>query len=475
MVFIGACTGSPGGTGDAADGADAQDGADGDVGPEHGQVAWAVRAGGPQYDFAAGIGAAGDGSSVIGGAFQESIIFGPGETAETELVSAGDWDAYLARYNPDGSLAWARGIGSPVYDRAWSVSMAPDGSVVAAGSFPDAFVVKYDRDGALLWESGAEGLQSVWGRGVSALADGGCLVAGWLSGTATFGAGEPNQTELVSQGMGDVFVARYDPEGSLAWAVRAGGAQDNDARGISAGDDGSSVVIGRFLETTTFGPGGPNQVSFTSAGGYDLFLARFNPDGTLDWARHIGGAEHDEPGNVSVTTDGSVLVTASFQGTVVLGPGAPDEIQLTSGGAWDVLVARYGRDGTLTWARTITGASSEHGHVISALPDGGSLVTGWIKGAATFGKEEANETVIRPQGATDVFLARYEPDGNLAWVTHAGGSGNVSGRGLSALDDGTALVMGAFSESVVFGRGETNETTLTSTADHDLFVVRFDP
>jgi hypothetical protein len=467
LVFITACSGSS----DRSDGSDLSDLSDG----SDGLLAWAVRAGGPQYDFAAGIGAAGAGSSVIGGAFQESIVFGPGEAGETELIAAGDWDAYLARYNSDGVLDWARGIGSAVYDRTWSVSMASDGSAFAAGSFPDAFVVKYESDGTQAWARGAEGLQSVWGRGVSAIADGGCLVAGWFSGTATFGAGEPNQIELISQGMGDVFVSRHNADGSLAWVVRAGGARDDEARGISAGDDGSSAVIGRFLEATMFGRGEPGQTSFTSAGGYDLFLARYNPDGTLDWARHIGGAEHDEPGNVSVAPDGSVLFTASFQGTVVLSPGAPDEIQLTSGGAWDVLVARYNKDGTLSWARTITGASSEHGHVISALPDGGSLVTGWIKGAATFGMGESNQTVVQPQGATDVFLARYEPDGDLTWVTHAGGSGDVSGRGLSALDDGTALVMGAFSESVVFGRGEANETTLTSSADHDLFVVRFEP
>ena len=114
-------------------------------------------------------------------------------------------------------------------------------------------------------------------------------------------------------------------------------------------------------------------------------------------------------------------------------------------------------------------------NVISALPDGSSLVTGWIKGVATFGKGEANETIVRPEGATDVFLARYQPDGALAWVKNAGGPGNVSGRGLSALDDGSALVMGAFSDTVVFGRGETNETPLTSAGDHDLFVVRFEP
>jgi hypothetical protein len=336
-------------------------------------------------------------------------------------------------------------------------------------------VVKYTSEGNQAWARGAEGLQGVWGRGVSALGDGGCVVAGWLSGTATFGAGEPNQTELASEGMGDVFISRHAADGALAWAVRAGGAQDDEARGISAGDDGSSVVIGRFRETATFGLGETNQAAFTSAGGYDLFLARYNPDGTLDWARQIGGVEHDEPGNVSVASDGSVLFTASFQGTVVLGPGAPDEVQLTSGGAWDVMVARYQPDGSLSWARTITGASSEHGHVISALPDAGSLVTGWIKGPATFGKGEPGEFLVRPEGATDVFLARYRPDGSLAWVKNAGGSGNVSGRGLSALDDGTALVMGAFSESAVFGRGEANQTTLTSGGDHDLFLARFEP
>ena len=47
-----------------------------------------------------------------------------------------------------------------------------------------------------------------------------------LSGTATFGEGEDNETGLSSAGFRDIFVAEYDRNGGLLWAKRAGGVND---------------------------------------------------------------------------------------------------------------------------------------------------------------------------------------------------------------------------------------------------------
>ena len=55
--------------------------------------------------------------------------------------------------------------------------------------------------------------------------------------------------------------------------------------------DGSSLVTSFFWDTDTFGPGEPGQTLLTSAGGADIFVARYNPDGTLAWAKRAGGSE----------------------------------------------------------------------------------------------------------------------------------------------------------------------------------------
>jgi hypothetical protein len=100
-------------------------------------------------------------------------------------------------------------------------------------------------------------------------------VTGWFYISATFGPGEPNQTVLTSAGESDIFIARYTPDGTLAWAKRAGGISDDDGRGITALSDDSTVVTGNFQGSATFGPGEPNETVLDSAGSYDIFVARF--------------------------------------------------------------------------------------------------------------------------------------------------------------------------------------------------------
>lgn len=75
----------------------------------------------------------------------------------------------------------------------------------------------------LLWAVRAGGSDRDWGLGIAALADGSALVSGAFSGTATFGPGEPGETLLTSAGDTDIFVARHNADGTLAWARWAGG------------------------------------------------------------------------------------------------------------------------------------------------------------------------------------------------------------------------------------------------------------
>ena len=59
--------------------------------------------------------------------------------------------------------------------------------------------------------------------GIATDGAGNSYVTGNFEDTATFGAGEPNETTLTSAGSSDILVAKYDPSGALVWAKRAGG------------------------------------------------------------------------------------------------------------------------------------------------------------------------------------------------------------------------------------------------------------
>ncbi|MCX6647663.1 MAG: PKD domain-containing protein [bacterium] len=401
-----------------------------------GTLAWAKLAGGGFDDLGYAITTLSDNSTVVTGYFYYSATFGPGEPNETVLTSVEDDDIFIARYNPDGTLVWAKRAGGGSYDV---------------------------------------------GRGITTLSDNSTALTGWFEGSAIFGPGEPNETVLTTDGEDDIFIARYNPDGTLAWAKRAGGEYWDDGFGIKALSDNSTVVTGYFEESATFGPGEPNETILTSDGESDIFIARYNPDGTLAWAKRAGGAsDHDVGYVITALSDNSAVVTGGFQASATFGPGEPNQTVLTSIAGQDIFVARYNPDGTLEWAKRAGGTSvdsgdDECGSGITLLSDNSVVVTGEFHETATFGPGEPNETVLITNDYDDIFIARYNPDGTLVWAKRAGGAEWDDGFGITALSDNSIVVTGDFEESATFGLGEPNKTVLTSDGDQDIFVARFAP
>ena len=130
--------------------------------------------------------------------------------------------------------------------------------------------------------------------------------------------------------------------GNLIWAKRAGGTSPaEEGYGITTLSDNSTVVTGMFDGSATFGPGELNETILTSAAYYEIFIARYNPDGTLDWAKHAEGANSEYSNGITVLSDNSIVVTGMFAESVTFGPGEPNQTVLTSAGNEDIFIARF--------------------------------------------------------------------------------------------------------------------------------------
>ncbi len=461
-----------------------------------GKLIWAVRAGGVSLDLSWGITTLSDDSTVVTGYFSGSATFGEGDANETVLVSAEGYDVYVARYNPDGTLAWAKRAGGTAVDWVEGITTLSDDSIVVIGifcytatfgegeanetvlvsdGFQNIFVARYNPDGTLAWAKRAGGTGDNYGRGITSLSDDSTVVTGNFNLSATFGQGEANETILVSDELDDLFVARYNPDGTLAWAKRAPGTNENFGCGITTLSDDSTVVTGLFMESAKFGVGEANETELVSHGGSDIFVARYNPDGTLAWAKRAGGSDSDIGNGITTLSDDSTVVTGSFRFSATFGEGEPNETVLVSDGNDDIFVARYNPDGTLLGAMRAGGTASDTGYGITTLSNDSMVVTGFFNGSAIFGEGEANETVLVSYGDCDIYVARYNPDGTLVWANHAGGTYVDKGYGITTLSDDSTVVSGLFYNSATFGEGEPNETVLVSDDYADIFVARFAP
>ena len=261
-------------------------------------LVWAKRAGGTSSDSGAGIALDGAGNSYVTGAFIGSATFGPGETNETTLTSAGDDDIFVAKYDASGDLVWAKRAGGTGFDAG--IGIAVDGSgnsyvtgffqgsatfgpgetnetTMTSAGFIDIFVAKYDASGDLVWAkqaAGSRGATTDFGQGIAVDGAGNSYITGRFQGSAAFGAGETNETTLTSAGISDIFVAKYDASGDLVWAKRAGGTSRDSGEGIAVDGSGHSYVTGYFEDSATFGPGETNETTLTGAGDRDIFVAK---------------------------------------------------------------------------------------------------------------------------------------------------------------------------------------------------------
>ncbi len=301
----------------------------------NGTYAWATRGGGAGEDYAYGVSARANGSSIITGFFRGTAIFGT-----TTLTSAGSNDAFMAKLNANGTYAWAIRVGGSGAAGASGVSALANGSSIITGSFTgtatfgtttplisdgssDTFTAKVNANGTYAWATRGEGTGNEYTYGVSARANGSSIITGYFMGTATFGT-----TTLTSAGSTDTFTAKLNANGTYAWATKGGGTGDDSARGVSVRANGSSIITGSFNGNATFGT--------TTLTGGGAFMAKLNANGTYAWAIRVGGSGAAGASGVSALANGSSIITGSFTGTAIFGV----TTLTSSGGSTDTFTAR---------------------------------------------------------------------------------------------------------------------------------------
>lgn len=504
------------GDADAAGDADRTEGdADADVPDEpYGEVAplcWVTHFGGPAARAHARDHAAlADGSIVAVGSFEDEIVLGEGEPAETWLTRAAGDAGFLARFDPEGRLIWARPIAARSdegFDVA-AIAALPSGDFMALGAFggtavlgageagettltsrgeQDIWLARYRADGTLSWARRDGGPRDDMGFGMTAFGDESVVVTGSFRREAVFGSGEEEETELVEENGGVVFVARYWEDGSLRWA-RAEEAVELGS-GVAAHADGSFTLGGWSWEGAVLGRGTAHEVTLECESDpldacMSVFAARYDADGAVEWAG-VGSCPWGDPTVAEAVplADGSVAIVGRFIHTLTFVDGGGAEVVLTSPIGDRVIypalyVARFVDDGRVGWA---LGSRAEPGSWASAnaaTPIGGGelAVTGTFVGAVTFGEGPVDETLLVSGPHQEPYVAVYSSSGRLAWLARVGrGWGEGHTVSMSGLGGGRFLIAGQFEDHASFVLADGSEVELEAAGERDGFLLEVCP
>ncbi|MCB0713270.1 MAG: choice-of-anchor D domain-containing protein [Ignavibacteriae bacterium] len=404
-----------------------------------------------------------DGNYYVTGFFGGSMTFG----GSTNLSGSGLGDLYIAKYGPDRSLRWVRSGTSQGWNGGRGIAVDKESNVLVAGRIEgttnfngksvtgvgenDVVLAKYSSSGDIQWVKSAGGSGMDWANGIAVDGKGNSYVAGFFSGTATFGT-----AQLTSAGNYDIFIASYTPDGEFRWARSAGGSGQDEGYGVAVDLAGDVYLTGIAVGTVNFG-----SVSF-SGGTKGGFVAKYAEDGRLKWVK--GSAGDNSVESISINEGGEIFVSGAFAGSLTLGGQT-----VTSAGAEDIYVARYDVLGNANglWRMGGTGSDGTAGFgqamEVVAAKDSGFFLVSSFENTLTLGTLTAQSA-----GKMDIFLARFGKGGDARWLVTAQGTDREHFVSLGVDSYNNCYMMGNyFSPTCTIGT-----TTLPRNSTIDMLVVK---
>jgi hypothetical protein len=242
---------------------------------------------------------------------------------------------------------------------------------------------------------------------------------------------------------GDSLI-KYDSNGKQQW-VKVLGSSGMDYSGESfmtycggiTTDSTGNIYLSGY---TTRNLEGQN------AGKKDVWIAKFDTNGNQTWIQQFGSSGDDYSTGIEVDNSGNIYLTglasASLQGT---NPGLA--------GTW---VAKLDNSGKQLWIKPF-GASGDDISADLAIDQSGNV---YVIGNTTNDLEGLNA------GETDVWLTKYDSNGNQKWIQQFGSSDSDLVHGIG-IDNSGNIYLAGDTEDDIDGLHSTNYTG-------DPWVTKFD-
>ncbi len=400
--------------------------------------------------------------SVAVGGFVVMILM---MTAVSPMLAAGVDEKIVQESPKDPGWLWASNGGGISLDYGYDIAVDSNGNSYIVGTIfdfamfgsisltthggTDIYVAKLDADGVWQWVVNAGGIFEDKGSSIGIDDAGNCYITGVFYDIAYFG-----NITLPSLGGLDVFVAKLDTNGVWQWAVRGGGFVGEAGYGIAVDDAGNSYVTGHFMWSATFG-----TTTLSSQGFADVFVATLDTNGVWGWAVSGGGTSPDYVYDIVLDGSGDIILTGDFEGSATFGTET-----VTSLGDADVFIAKLNRDGVWMWARSGGSPSIERGYDIAADSTDNVYVAGVFLVSITF----ENDTLVS-QGNWDVYVVKYDGNGEMLWLVGGGGSATEGAWGITVDGYDNPYISGVFEGPVTFG-----ESSLECAGYRDVFVAKLD-
>jgi len=436
---------------------------------------WAIGAGSPLSDDARSCVVAPNGNVYLAGLFSGTMDLDP-SAATYNINSNGQSDIFLACYTSSGNFLWGLNVGGTSYDGVLSMATDKSSNVLIAGFFSgqhvnfdplstgiylsdmgvigpvlttagDGFVAKYTPLGKCVWaiDLGDSSVFDV-AEAVGVDEQNNVYVGGDFHFTMDI---DPSAgSTLLNALTGTAYLIKYDPAGHLVWGFNFGGGGndgvDNAVWDIKSDGKGSIYLAGCYQNTSDFSSTPVLGSTLASSGIYDGYLARYDTAGHFTFVTSMNGAGNDEATSLAFDSAGNVYVTGYTSSRVLtFNPSATAFTTQGLGLHQDMFLAKYTSAGAYLWANVIGNKTNDASGSCIGIYKNNLYCTGYFHDTVDFDPSPAT-AYLSSNGQADIYLCKYDLDGNYICGFNVGSSANDVGRHVALDTAGYLYTCGQF-------------------------------
>lgn len=313
------------------------------------------------------------------------------------------------------------------------------------------FLAKYDSDGNYIWAINIDD-QSNSSQSSSISTDdvGNIFISGRFKGIVDFDPSS-NITNLTSVGSTNYFLAKYDTNGHFIWAKNTG---DIDFRGLLIKNE-IIYATGSYSGTIDF-DFSENVVNLnlgnTDYGFPGAFIAKYDSNGNYIFANNIGHLSFSTGSDISADKLGNIYITG------------------TEGSGGGIFFTKIDSSGNILWTKT-NNCSDCSGRSIDIGKNGDLIISGSFKNTLDFDPSTDVSNQIS-NGEEDIFIAKYNSEGEYIWVKTIGGINSDYSKGAKFDLNDNVIAIGSYYNTANFNDSGTSDYLASS--GHNYFLVKYD-
>jgi len=385
---------------------------------------------------------------------------------------------------------WAKATGETGDDHGYAITTDASGNVYTTGQFygtvdfdpgvgvfnltgwGEMFISKLDDMGNFVWAKAVDGLgnENGYSIAVDPSGSGDVYTTGQFYGTVDFDPGA-DTFNLISAGLGDIFISKLDDTGNFVWAKSMGGINKDEGSSIAVDASGYVYATGYFRDTADFDPG-LGIFNLNANWGSGLFISKLDNAGNFVWAKAMGDTATFGR-SIAVDASGNVYTTGYSYGTVDFDPGGGTFIVTSDDD--DIFISKLDSSGNFVWTKVISGSNDDEGRSIALDASGNVYITGYFGGGTVdFDPDSSGIFNLNSTGSLEIFISKLNSAGNLMWAKAIGGTSGDQGFSIAVDASGNVYTTGYFRFTADFNHDSFGNFSLTSAGNEDIFISKLD-